>query len=120
MLGILPEGVIRRGELAPGSRTGRWLRAVVMGYYNYHAVPTNSASLTAFRQYVLILWYRTLRRRSQKDRTSLKTVGKAAEKWLPSRRSLHPWPNQRFAVKHPRWEPGARIAPAGICAGGAR
>ena len=24
----------------------------------------------------------------------------------------------RFAVIHPRWEPGARIAPAGICAGG--
>ena len=26
----------------------------------------------------------------------------------------------RFAVTHPRWEPGARIAPAGICAGGIR
>ena len=25
---------------------------------------------------------------------------------------------QSFAVTHPRWEPGARIAPAGICAGG--
>ena len=25
----------------------------------------------------------------------------------------------RFAVIHPRWEPGARIAHAGICAGGA-
>jgi RNA-directed DNA polymerase len=99
---------------------GRWLRAVVMGYFNYHAVPTNSASLTAFRQHVLILWYRTLRRRSQKDRTSLKTVGRVADKWLPLPRILHPWPNQRFAVKHPRWEPGARIAPAGICAGGAR
>ena len=24
----------------------------------------------------------------------------------------------RFAVTYPRWEPGARIAPAGICAGG--
>ena len=28
-------------------------------------------------------------------------------------------PDARFAVAHPRWEPGARIAPAGICAGGA-
>ncbi len=27
---------------------------------------------------------------------------------------------QRFAVKHPRWEPGAGIPPAGICAGRAR
>ena len=25
----------------------------------------------------------------------------------------------RFLVNYPRWEPGARIAPAGICAGGA-
>ena len=29
-----------------------------------------------------------------------------------------PWPSVRFAVKHPRWEPGAGIPPAGICAGG--
>jgi hypothetical protein len=28
--------------------------------------------------------------------------------------------NQRFAVKHPRWEPYARIGPVRICAGGAR
>ncbi len=97
---------------------GRWLRAVVMGYFNYHAVPTNSASLVAFRQYVFMLWYRTLRRRSQKDRTTLAKLGLVAEKWLPRPRILHPRPNQRFAVKHPRWEHGARIAAAGICAGG--
>ncbi len=28
--------------------------------------------------------------------------------------------NERFYVKHPRWEPGARIGLAGICAGGAQ
>ncbi len=27
---------------------------------------------------------------------------------------LHPWPNQRFAVKYPRWEPDALIAPVRI------
>lgn len=32
----------------------------------------------------------------------------------------HPWPHERFAVNHPRWKPGARIAPAGFCAGGAQ
>ena len=31
-----------------------------------------------------------------------------------------PWPNVRFAVKHPRWEPGAGMPLAGICAGGGR
>jgi hypothetical protein len=25
-----------------------------------------------------------------------------ADDWLPKPRILHPWPNQRFAVKHPR------------------
>ena len=28
--------------------------------------------------------------------------------------------NVRFAVKHPRWEPYARIGPVRICAGGAQ
>jgi RNA-directed DNA polymerase len=30
-------------------------------------VPTNSRALSAFRHYVVDLWRRTLRRRSQKD-----------------------------------------------------
>ncbi|MGH7755119.1 MAG: group II intron reverse transcriptase/maturase [Vulcanimicrobiaceae bacterium] len=93
---------------------GRWLRAVVMGYFNYHAVPTNTDALAAFRFQVLMLWHRTLRRRSQKDRTLLAKTVRLGEQWLPMPRVLHPWPNQRFAVKYPRWEPSARIAPAGI------
>src|SRR5262249_7140361 len=27
----------------------------------------------------------------------------------PKPRILHPWPDARFAVRHPRWEPYARI-----------
>jgi group II intron reverse transcriptase/maturase len=99
---------------------GRWLRSVVMGYFNYHAVPTNSHALAAFRDHVLKLWQHTLRRRSQKDRTSLEAVRRLASLWLPPPRIRHPWPNQRFAVKHPRWEPSAGIPLARICAGGAR
>ena len=102
------------------SAQGRWLRSVVMGYFNYHAVPTNSYALAAFRHRVLQLWWRTLRRRSQVGRTTLETMLRLAQQWLPRPSILHPWPNQRFTVKHPRWEPGARIAPAGIDAGGAR
>lgn len=93
----------------------RWLCAVVRGYFNYHAVPTNSRSLSAFLHYVLRLWRRTLRRRSQKDRTTIEQLAA----WLPRPRILHPWPNKRFAVKHPRWEPSAGIPLARICAGGA-
>ena len=48
---------------------GKWLRQVVGGFFAYHAVPTNSKSLNAFRHHVVNLWRRTLRYRSQKDRT---------------------------------------------------
>jgi RNA-directed DNA polymerase len=99
---------------------GRWQRSAVIGYFNYHAVPTNSGSLATFRDHVLKLWWRTLRRRSQKDWTTLEAVKRLAEQWLPRPRILHPWPTQRFAVKHPRWEPSAGIPLARICAGGAR
>jgi group II intron reverse transcriptase/maturase len=81
---------------------GRWLRAVVTGFFAYHAVPTNSRALGAFRYHVTNLWLRTLRRRSQKDRMTWERMAKIATHWLPAPRVLHPWPNQRFAVKHPR------------------
>ena len=48
-----------------------------------------------------------LTRRSQKDRTGWVRINKLADQWLPKPRILHPWPNRRFAVKHPRWEPDA-------------
>jgi len=81
---------------------GRWLRAVVTGYFAYHAVPTNGRSLGAFRYHVVDLWRRTLRRRSQKDDTTLDRMASIAAVWLPTPRILHPWPSTRFAVKHPR------------------
>jgi hypothetical protein len=90
---------------------------VVRGYFQYHAVPTNFPRLAAFRYHVTVLWLRTLRRRSQKDWSQWDRIVRLAAAHLPTPRILHLWPNVRFAVKHPRWEPGARIAPAGICAG---
>ena len=30
-----------------------------------------------------------------------------AAEFLPVVRILHPWPQDRFAVNHPRWKPGA-------------
>src|SRR5262249_56547709 len=46
---------------------GQWLRSVVQGYYNYHAVPGNLASLKRFRLEVSKRWLRALRRRGQKQ-----------------------------------------------------
>ena len=81
---------------------GHWLRQVVRGYFAYHAVPTNIQSLSAFRYFVGRLWLKTLRRRSQKDRFSWDRLTRLAADWLPSPRILHPWPDARFAVNHPR------------------
>src|SRR6266511_3287491 len=35
---------------------GQWLRQVVTGWFNYHAVPVNSPALSAFRFHVERLW----------------------------------------------------------------
>jgi RNA-directed DNA polymerase len=82
--------------------TGQWLAQVVAGYFAYHAVPTNSPALSAFRYHVLILWHRQLRRRSQRARLVWTRMAKLADEFLPKPRVLHPWPSVRFAVKHPR------------------
>jgi len=99
---------------------GQWLGRVVAGWFNYHAVPTNFRALSGFRHHVVDLWRRSLRRRSQTDGTTWKRADALANIWLPKPRILHPWPQQRFAVKHPRWEPDALIGPVRFCAGGAQ
>jgi group II intron reverse transcriptase/maturase len=86
---------------------GTWLRSVVAGFFAYHAVPTNSRTLGAFRYHITNLWRRTLRRRSQKDKLTWVRMTRISDAWLPPPRILHPWPERRFAVKHPRWEPSA-------------
>jgi len=111
---------LKRRMHEPIPKQGRWLGQVVRGYFAYHAVPTNYPRLAAFRFHVTELWRRMLRRRSQKDWTTWDRMARLAAAYLPLPRILHPWPTARFAVKYPRWEPGARIAPAGICAGGAQ
>jgi group II intron reverse transcriptase/maturase len=99
---------------------GAWLKQVVAGYFAHQAVPTNDRTLRTFRSGVEFLWVRSLRKRSQRDRTTWEKMKKLSEEWLPKPRILHPWPSQRFAVKHPRWEPYAGIPPVRFCAGGAR
>lgn len=81
---------------------GKWLKQVVNGYFAYHAVPTNSAALVTFRGEITARWRSVLHRRSQKSALTWTRMKKLADDWLPKPIILHPWPNQRFAVKHPR------------------
>src|SRR3974390_3297111 len=49
----------------PVALVGEWLRKVVIGYYQYHAVPGNLPQLGLFRWRLLWLWWRALSRRRQ-------------------------------------------------------
>lgn len=112
------KGELQRRRCQTIPEQGQWLRRVVMGFFAYHAVPTNFTALAVFREHVTRLWWRTLRRRSQRDKTTWKRCAALADEWLSKPKILHPWPSARFAVKHPRWEPYAGKPPVRICAGG--
>ena len=98
---------LRRRMHEPIPLQGKWLRQVVRGYFAYHAVPTNSKAMNTFRHYVTDLWRRALQHRSQRDHTTWARIAQPVAEFLPPVCILHPWPSERFAVKYPRWEPGA-------------
>ena len=82
--------------------TGEWLRSVVQGYFNYHAVPGNFAALQTFRREVARAWLEALRRRSQRHRLPWERFRSIIDRYLPLPRILHPEPGVRFDAKHPR------------------
>jgi hypothetical protein len=86
----------------PVGETGKWLRSVVQGYFNYHAIPGNSRRLRAFRDGVRRHWRQVLRRRGQRHPWTWERFAAVASRWLPSPRILHPYPSVRFDAKHPR------------------
>ena len=102
--GKLPEikQQLRQRRHDPVAQTGKWLKSVVQGYFNYHAVPGNLASLWTFRFRLAWLWRTQLRQRSQRYRCNWKRMQRLVTRWLPQARVLHPWPAQRFAASHSR------------------
>jgi RNA-directed DNA polymerase len=93
---------MRRRMHQPIPDQGKWLYYVVSGYFNYHAVPTNSRALVAFRSEIARRWRRVLTRRSERTKLNWKQMRQLIDTWLPQPRILHPWPDKRFAVSHPR------------------
>jgi len=110
---------LRRNLHKPIPEQGRWLRQVLTGYFAYHAVPTNARTLMAFRYHVTQIWLRMLRRRSQRHNMPWDRMNRIIDAWVPRTATTHPWPIQRFDVKHPRQEPSALAAHARIRARGA-
>jgi group II intron reverse transcriptase/maturase len=89
---------IRRRMHWPISKVGEWLKAVLTGHYRYFGVPGNLPALSKFRYEVARLWYRTLRRRSQKTTITWAVMGRLERQWLPLPRVMHAYPNQRLRV----------------------
>src|SRR3954449_8864404 len=81
---------------------GRWLGQVLRGWLAYYAVPMSAPAITAFRHHAVERWHRALRRRGQRRRLPWRRMRVLAERYLPFPRILHPWPEQRFLVTHPR------------------
>src|SRR5437773_5727876 len=93
---------LRRIRHSPIDGQGRWLATVLRGHYAYFAVPTNLPAVRALRNHVKVHWFLSLRRRSQRYRLTWSRMNVIAAKHLPLPRGLHPWPEQRFLVSHPR------------------
>jgi RNA-directed DNA polymerase len=92
---------LRKRMHRPIGETGRWLRQVVQGWLNYHAVPSNSQTLGCFVDEVSRLWQRVLRRRSEagRNRWPWPRIKRLVRRYLPRPRILHPYPQQRFRAR---------------------
>jgi group II intron reverse transcriptase/maturase len=84
-----------------GVEVGAWLQKVVSGYYLYHAVPGNTDQLYLFKHRVHRLWRSVLVRRSQTARKKWAKYGPIFDRWIPTPRILHPYPDACFYATHP-------------------
>jgi group II intron reverse transcriptase/maturase len=92
---------VLKAELAkrrhdPIPKQGRWLRAVIRGFDQYHAVPGNLTALLQFRRALMRLWWQSLRRRSQRTCLNSARRQRLEQRWFPRARIVHPWPDARF------------------------
>jgi group II intron reverse transcriptase/maturase len=83
------------------AEVGAWLRKVVLGYYQYHAVPGNTTQLRIFKLRVCRLWQSVLVHRSQRAKMRWERFTPVLNRWIPPPRVLHPYPDARFYATHP-------------------
>jgi RNA-directed DNA polymerase len=89
---------LRRRLHDPIPEQGAYLGAVVRGHVRYYGVPMNGPALHAFRFVVGWTWWRALRRRSQRHRTTARRLQSLVTRWLPTPRICHPSPFVRRCV----------------------
>ena len=83
----------------PIREQGKWLGSVVRGHFAYYAVPGNRPAIWTFRSQVTKIWYKWLRRRSQRSRITWPRMRRIAAQSLPLPKTMHPLPNVRFDVR---------------------
>jgi len=89
---------LRRRLHDPVPEVGRWLASVVRGHVSYYGVPGNGSALWLFRYRVTWLWWRSLRRRSQKNKVTWERMKRLIDHWIPPARICHPYPLRRLGV----------------------
>ena len=82
----------------PVPEQGAYMKSVLLGHMRYYGVPMNGRSLSAFRHALQRVWWKVLRRRSQKHNLSWKRMERLIEAWFPSVRIYHPYPSERVRV----------------------
>ena len=92
---------LRKKMHLPLGEVGRWLRRVVQGWLNYHAVPGNSERISRFVDEIVRYWLRVIRRRSErgKNRWTWERMQRLGRKHLPRPHIIHPYPEQRFRAR---------------------
>jgi len=81
--------------------TGAWLKRVLNGYFEYHAVPMNLHRLDGFRSEVCRAWRHALLRRSQRHRLSWQRFNRLTRTYVPPCGVRHPFPEARFFASRP-------------------
>jgi group II intron reverse transcriptase/maturase len=89
---------LRRRRHRPIPELGAYLRSVVGGHVRYYGVPRNGGAISSFRGAVIRLWWRALKRRSQRSRLTWERMRRLSQRWLPPAHICHPYPITRLAV----------------------
>ncbi|UCD32913.1 MAG: group II intron reverse transcriptase/maturase [Desulfobacterales bacterium] len=90
---------LRRRLHWPVPIVGKWLRVVLLGHYRYYGVPGNIRKIAAFKYHLSQLWFKTLRRRSQRHRLVWERMDRLTNRWLPRPRIYHRYPDLSMYVK---------------------
>ena len=87
----------------PDTPLRRWAPKALLSRAHPNVVVVAFANkITAFRHHLVDRWLHAIRRRGQKHRLAWPRMKTIANRYLPYPRILHPWPEQRFLVNHPR------------------